>query len=217
MRRRLYATIFLMIAHAPITCAQVAAPTAKPPADTPQAIDPACTALRNILPTLKPMQALIELERFQVIEENSIGCSGSDITHWISENEQKLVRLIDTQGSLSPQTTLRCYQINLKNTHCQGTEADDTQFINEGWFPRQRHIDATAAITIQWDIPNTTLIGLFRAKPVDLWSGKRATPIAVRQGKFNLAQPDKDTVVIAILRLKGEWVHWPYRKVVWFF
>ena len=215
MRQLIYATLLLGLAYAPITYTQTAMPAAKPPADIPQKIDPACAALRKKLPTLKPMQALIELERFYVAEENAIGCS-SDMSSLIGETEQKLVRLIDSQGSRIPTTTYRCYQINLKNTHCKGVEADDTEFINESWFPRQRPFDTTA-ITIQWDIPDATLIGVYRAKPLDLWNGKAATAIRVRQSKFDLTQPEKNTVVIAIFRLKGKWVHWPYRKIVWFF
>ncbi len=180
------------------------------------ATDPECVKLKTQLPTMKPEDALIALDRFAATAENPEGCPNTDIQSWTGSAEQKLVRLIDDAGSLAPQMTLRCNKFSRKNTHCQGLEADDTLLITDQWFPRLRSLKGTS-ISIESAIPDSEVVALYKAKISALRNGQPATAIPIKAGKYSLSGVDKDSIVVAIIRTKGLWANWKYRKAVWFF
>ena len=178
--------------------------------------DPDCARLKAQLPAMKPEDALIALDRFTATTENPEGCPLADILSWTGDAEQKLVRLVDGAGSLAPQMTLRCNKFSRKNTHCQSWEADDTLLITEHWFPRLRSLAGTS-IAIESAIPDSEVIAVYKAKIGALRKGLSATAIPVKSGKYSLAWVDKDSIVVALIRTKGPWANWKYRKAVWFF
>jgi hypothetical protein len=187
-------------------------------ADRPAAanIDPQCQQLKEQLLSLEPVPALIALERFEATHENVIGCPVVDLHNRLSEYERKLVRLVDKAGELAPQLTLRCAKLNHKTTHCQGIYADDTALVSESWFPRLRSLNGPL-LTIKSDIPDTEIVGVYRSRLSSYHRGDSPIPIRRRGSSVTLQPLPKDSVIIVVLRLKGDWAHWRYRKIVWFF
>lgn len=178
--------------------------------------DPECAKLKSDLPVLSPKDALVALDRFFAATENPEGCPTTEIQSWTGEAEQKLLRLVDEEGPLMPQMTLRCNQFNRKTTHCQGIEADDMLLINDQWFSRLR-LPKGATVSIETQIADSKVVAVYKARISDLRRGKSAIVISPVAGAYHLGKIYKNSVVVAIFRTEGRWASWKYRKAVWFF
>lgn len=175
-----------------------------------------CRALRQRLPELAPMQALLALETFHRSHENESGCEGGDLRTWMGDAERQLVVLRAEEQTLQPQLAMRCYEVLERSVRCRGIEADDTALINDQWFPAHP-VPPVGRLLVQSDLEGSELVAVYTARLQDLSRGKPPTRLKAVDGAFPVGSVARRSVLIAIVRTPESWSSWRYRKMVWMF
>jgi hypothetical protein len=174
---------------------------------------PAFLAIRQQLSSLTPAAALTALEHLSTGDENPNACESIDIARLMSEQETRLVFLVDGSTRIPPQASFRCSRLRSATIHCDGAVADDTTtLLTARISPLSRPVHFPLAIVS--DTESIALLNVYRASLGDLVDGK--PPIRLRRHGDEIETPSlaAGSVIIAIFR--GA-MPWAYRKLVWYF
>ena len=157
------------------------------------------------MPSQTPAQALAALERFDSTHDDPIACEPIEIAGLMSEQERRLIVLVDGSSPIPAQASFRCGGLTQATLACNGVVADDAASpLEAGIAPLARPLSPRIAIVSRAD--GLASIDVYRASLRRLLDGKAQIKLQRRGDDTATADIPAGSVPIAIFRGPKPWI-----------